>query len=139
MSDGPTFRDELVAAGVLVPTASDGIYGRSAVYEDIVAGLEGLVNATAASEGSAGYRFPPVMPRSVLEQSGYLSSFPDMIGSVSVFRGDNAEHKRLMEVAAVGWRMDVVPGSRRREPVPRGLPPPLSHVARNPARGRAAL
>ena len=102
MSDGPTFRDELVAAGVLVPTASDGIYGRSAVYEDIVAGLEGLVNATAASEGSAGYRFPPVMPRSVLEQSGYLSSFPDMIGSVSVFRGDNAEHKRLMEVAQSG-------------------------------------
>ena len=102
MSDAPTFRDELVAAGVLVPTASDGIYGRSAVYEDIVAGLEGLVNATAASEGSAGYRFPPVMPRSVLEQSGYLSSFPDMIGSVSVFRGDNAEHKRLMEVAQSG-------------------------------------
>jgi seryl-tRNA synthetase len=42
------------------------------------------------------------MPRSVLEQSGYLSSFPDMIGSVSVFRGDNAEHKRLMEVAQSG-------------------------------------
>ncbi len=102
MSNGPTFRDELVAAGILVPTDSDGIYGRSAVYEDIVAGLEGLVNATAASEGSAGYRFPPVMPRSVLEQSGYLSSFPDMIGSVSVFRGDNAAHKRLMEVAQSG-------------------------------------
>jgi hypothetical protein len=102
MSDGPTFRDELVAAGVLVPTASDGIYGRSSVYEDIVAGLEGLVNATAASEGSASYRFPPVMPRSVLEQSGYLSSFPDMIGSVSIFRGDNADHKRLIEVAQSG-------------------------------------
>ena len=75
VTDGPTFRDELVAAGVLVPTASDGIYGRSSVYEDIVAGIEGLVNATAASEGSAKYQFPPVMPHSVLEQSGYLSSF----------------------------------------------------------------
>ena len=102
MSDGPTFRDELVAAGVLVPTACDGIYGRSSVYEDIVAGLEGLVNATAASEESASYQFPPVMPRSVLEQSGYLSSFPDMIGSVSIFRGDNADHKRLIEVAQSG-------------------------------------
>jgi seryl-tRNA synthetase len=102
MTDGRTFRDELVAAGVLVPTTSDGIYGRSSVYEDIVAGLEGLVNATAASEGSTGYRFPPVMPRSVLEQSGYLQSFPDMIGSVSIFRGDNADHKRLIEVAQSG-------------------------------------
>ena len=102
MTEGPTFRDELVAAGILVPTASDGIYGRSSVYEDVVAGIERLVNATAASDGTASYRFPPVMPRSVLEESGYLSSFPDMIGSVSTFSGDNAEHKRLMEAAQSG-------------------------------------
>ena len=38
-----TLRDELVTAGILVPTTSDGIYGRSPVYEDIVAALEGLV------------------------------------------------------------------------------------------------
>jgi seryl-tRNA synthetase len=102
MTEGPTFRDELLQAGILVPTASDGIYGRSAVYEDIVAGLERIVNATAASDGAAGYRFPPVMPRGVLEQSGYLSSFPDMIGTVSTFTGDNSEHKRLMEAAQSG-------------------------------------
>jgi seryl-tRNA synthetase len=102
MTDAPTFRDELLEAGILVPTASDGIYGRSGVYEDIVAGIERLVNATAAADGTASYRFPPVMPRSVLEDSGYLSSFPDMIGSVSTFTGDNAEHKRLMEAAQSG-------------------------------------
>lgn len=97
-----TLRDELAAAGILVPTSSDGIYGRSAVYEDIVAGLEGLVDATAASDGAASYRFPPVMPRPVLEESGYLSSFPDMIGSVSIFRGDDSGHKRLMEALQAG-------------------------------------
>ena len=97
-----TLRDELIAVGILVPTTSDGIYGRSSVYEDIVEGIESLVDATAASDGAASYRFPPVMPRRVLEDSGYLSSFPDMIGSVSVFRGDNADHKRLMEVAQAG-------------------------------------
>ncbi len=91
-----------MAAGILVPTASDGIYGRASVYEDIVVGIEGLVAATAVSEGAASYRFPPVMPRSVLEQSGYLSSFPDMIGSVSTFMGDNADHRRLMEAAQSG-------------------------------------
>jgi seryl-tRNA synthetase len=102
VTDQATFRDELVAAGILVPTASDGIYGRSAVYEGIVAGVETLVIATAASEGAASFRFPPVMPRSVLEQTGYLSSFPDMIGAVSSFEGDNADHKRLMDVAQSG-------------------------------------
>ena len=101
-SNEPTFRDELVAARVLVPTASDGIYGRSAVYEDIVAAIERVVNAVGASEGTTAYRFPPVMPRNVLEQSGYLSSFPDMIGTVSTFTGDNAAHKRLMEAAQSG-------------------------------------
>ena len=94
---GSSFRDDLVAAGVLVPTGTDGIYGRSSVYEGIVAAVEGLVAGVVASEGATSYRFPPVMPRSVLEQTGYLSSFPDMIGSVSTFTGNNADHKRLMD------------------------------------------
>jgi seryl-tRNA synthetase len=106
-----TLRDELVAAGILVPTASEGVYGRSSVYEDIVAALEGLVGGIAASDGAASYRFPPVMPRRVLEESGYVSSFPDMIGSVSIFRVDNADHKRLMEALqeGEGWTSFLEP------------------------------
>jgi seryl-tRNA synthetase len=102
VSGESSFRDQLVAAGILVPTASDGVYGRSAVYEDVVAGIEGLVVAAAATEGTTSYRFPPVMPRLVLERTGYLSSFPDMIGSVSSFTGDNATHKKLMDLAQSG-------------------------------------
>ena len=102
VTGGQSFRDELVEAGVLVPTGTDGIYGRSSVYEGIVAAIEGVVAGVAASEGAASYRFPPVMPRLVLERTGYLSSFPDMIGSVSTFKGDNAEHKKLMDAAQSG-------------------------------------
>jgi seryl-tRNA synthetase len=97
-----SFRDELLEAGILVPTGSDGIYGRSSVYEGIVAAVEDVVVGVASSEGASSYRFPPVMPRLVLERTGYLSSFPDMIGSVSTFKGDNADHKRLMDVAQSG-------------------------------------
>jgi seryl-tRNA synthetase len=100
-TDG-SFRDDLVAAGILVPTASDGIYGRSFLYEDVVAAVERLVVGAAASEETVSYRFPPVMPRQVLERTGYLSSFPDMIGAVSTFSGDNAAHKKLMDVARSG-------------------------------------
>jgi seryl-tRNA synthetase len=102
VADGGHFRNELVAAGILVPTGSDGIYGRSFLYEDVVAAVERVVIGTAASEGAVSYRFPPVMPRDVLERTGYLSSFPDMIGSVSTFTGDNAAHKKLMDVAQSG-------------------------------------
>ena len=102
MAEGPDFRSELIAAGVLVPTASDGIYGRSSVFEAIVAGIEAIVATVSSSEGATSYRFPPVMPRRVLEQSGYLGSFPDMIGTVSTFQGDNKDHKKLMELAQSG-------------------------------------
>ncbi len=102
MTGTRSFRVELVEAGILVPTGTDGIYGRSSVYEGIVGAVEGVVVGVAASEGAASYRFPPVMPRTVLERTGYLSSFPDMIGSVSTFKGDNADHKRLMDVAQSG-------------------------------------
>ena len=63
VNDGGLFRDELMAAGLLVATGTDGIYGRSSVYEDIVAAMEGLVGGVSASEGAASFRFPPVMPR----------------------------------------------------------------------------
>jgi seryl-tRNA synthetase len=99
---GRLFRDELVAAGLLVPAGTDGIYGRSSVYEDIVVGIESVVMAAAASEGTVSYRFPPVMPRQVFERTGYLGSFPDLIGAVSTFTGTDKDHKNLMEVAQSG-------------------------------------
>ena len=102
MTDDAHFRDELVAAGHLILTGTDGIYGRSAVYEDIVAAVDRLAAQAGASEGAVMLRFPPVMPRHVFELTGYLSSFPDLIGSVSTFTGDNADHRRLMDVAQAG-------------------------------------
>jgi seryl-tRNA synthetase len=100
--EGRPFRDELMVAGLLVDTGTDGIYGRSSVYEDIVAAVDRLATAAEASEGAVSYRFPPVMPNHVFERTGYLSSFPDLIGSVSTFTGDNADHKKLMDVAQSG-------------------------------------
>jgi len=101
-SEGQPFRDELVEAGILVPTGTEGLYGRSALYESVVDGVEQLAVTTAASERTLSYRFPPVMPRQVLEQTGYLSSFPDLIGTVSSFTGDDKDHKRLMEAVQSG-------------------------------------
>jgi len=101
-TDGGSFLDQLLAAGLLVATGTDGVYGRSSVYESIVTAVDALAQQVAASEGTLSYRFPPVMPRQVLERTGYLSSFPDLIGSVSTFAGDDKDHKRLMEVAEAG-------------------------------------
>lgn len=100
--DPQIFRDELVAAGLLILTGTDGLYGRSAVYEDIAAAVDGLALRAAAAEGAVGYRFPPVMPRYDFERTGYLSSFPDLIGSVSTFTGDNRDHRKLLALVESG-------------------------------------
>ena len=104
MSDDAQFRNELVEAGLLIPmgTDADGVYARSAVYEDVVAAVDRVATETAAGEHCQVMRFPPVMPRDVFERTGYLSSFPDLMGSVATFIGDNADHRKLMDVVQAG-------------------------------------
>ncbi len=109
--DHEKFRDELLTAGLLIRMDSDGLYGRSSVYEEVAAAVDRLAVSAAASEESIGYRFPPVMPQRILENSGYLGSFPDMIGSVSSFSGDDRNHLKLLELLESGgdWTVMLQP------------------------------
>src|SRR5205085_12122123 len=43
------------------------------------------------------YRFPPVMSRRVLEKSGYLKSFPHLLGCVSCLQGSEAQIRDVVE------------------------------------------
>lgn len=96
------FRAELVGAGLLVPTAVEGLYGRSAVFEDVVEGVDRLVRAAGADEHAERLRFPPVIPRSVFERTDYLASFPNLTGSVHTFTGDDRAHAALLAVHEAG-------------------------------------
>jgi seryl-tRNA synthetase len=80
----------LVAASLLFPTGVDGLYGRSGMYEDVINGLSGLISRHR-EPGTEVLRFPPVMNRSVLEKSGYLKSFPNLLGCVCALHGTEAE------------------------------------------------
>lgn len=68
-------REQLLAAGVLLGGGSPGIYGRSAVFEDVVSGLSGLVRSQAVA-GTTTLHFPPAMGRDDFARTGYLRSFP---------------------------------------------------------------
>jgi seryl-tRNA synthetase len=85
------FRDELLAAGVLVDSAVPGLYGRGTVFEEIRVGVDDLITRTAAPEAPETMRFPPLLPRRELETIGYLQSFPHLAGSVFGFEGDEDE------------------------------------------------
>ncbi|MEJ0003616.1 MAG: amino acid--[acyl-carrier-protein] ligase [Pararobbsia sp.] len=93
----PTFRDELIDAGLLIPTGVDGLYGRSETFENVVEGINHLVTQRGADQGAEVMRFPPGMNRADFEDSEYLKSFPNLAGTVHSFCGGEREHHRLLK------------------------------------------
>jgi seryl-tRNA synthetase len=89
-------RSRLVEAGVLFPTAADGVYGRSAAYQSVVEGIGRLVHQWAAGLGATTLHLPPVLARSVFDATDYMRSFPDLAGSVHVFSGGDRAHAELL-------------------------------------------
>ncbi len=108
MQKGTSFRDELIAHGVLVPSGVDGVYGRNGLFESIVNGIEQLITQVGQDYGAEVIRFPPAMPKSVMETSGYLNGFPHLAGTIHCFCGDDRAHARLLDDLATGknWTVD---------------------------------
>src|SRR6201987_5924380 len=69
---------------------TDGVYARTALYEDMVERLTALITEHREA-GTEVMRFPPVMNRSQLEKSGYLKSFPNLLGCVCGLHGTERE------------------------------------------------
>jgi hypothetical protein len=102
------FLNRLFDRGLLVETGVDGLYGRSGVFEDVIARFDALVSAHGAEDGAEVMRFPPGMSRPAFEKSGYLKSFPQLAGTVHSFCGDDHGHNRILECLAEGedWTGD---------------------------------
>jgi len=69
------------------PLGVDGVYGRTGAYEAVIEGLSGMI-ARMRPAGAEILRFPPVVPRALIEKSGYLKSFPQLLGCVCALSGD---------------------------------------------------
>jgi seryl-tRNA synthetase len=94
------FLAELVGGGVLLESGVPGVYGHSAVFEEVRERLADRLSSEAGARGAEKLRFPPVLPRRQLESSGYLASFPHLAGSVYSFEGDEAQARTQSERAA---------------------------------------
>jgi seryl-tRNA synthetase len=97
-----SLRRDLFASGLLVETGVDGVYGRSGRFEAIVAAFDDLARQRFSSPDGEVLRFPPVVPRNLLERAGYLASFPHLLGSVHSFAGDDKDHAVLLGAVAGG-------------------------------------
>ena len=90
------FRDELVAAGLLVPMGVPGLFARGRDFEGVIEGFDRLVSREGAKLSPELLRFPPVFNRAHYEQLDHVRNFPDLMGSVHTFTGDERAHRELL-------------------------------------------
>lgn len=91
------FLDELFAHGVLIDCGVPGVYGRSALFEDIVESFDRYISRVGAPDNPTAVRFPPVLNRKHFERSGYLKNMPQLAGSVHSFIGEQKDHVQLIQ------------------------------------------
>ena len=78
-----------IAPALFMGLGSDGVYARTALYERVFGRVVALVDRLRDARAEV-LRFPPVMSRRQLEKSGYLKSFPNLLGCVCVLHGTEA-------------------------------------------------
>jgi seryl-tRNA synthetase len=97
-------RAERLAETLFRPSGVDGLHARTALFERVVDGLQTLISRHRET-GVEVLRFPPVMSRHNLEKSGYLHSFPHLLGTVCCLHGEEAEIRAAVDRPAKdgGW------------------------------------
>jgi seryl-tRNA synthetase len=90
------FRRGLFDTGLLTPGGAQGLYHRSFTFESVIRGVEAYLTKSAKIPPSRQLHFSPVMARSTLERSGYIKSFPDLIGTISSFEGSESDLRTLV-------------------------------------------
>jgi seryl-tRNA synthetase len=74
----------------------DGVYARTALYLTVRGGLDAYISRLREPQVEI-MRFPPVMSRKQLEKSGYLKSFPNLLGCVCALHGSEASIRSAAE------------------------------------------
>lgn len=102
MNDTAAFGSALVEAGLLYPTGVPGVSGRSQRYADVVEGLHAMVDRWGRGLQATKVQFPPIVNRTTFEETNYVQSFPDLMGVVQIFTGDDRDHAELLRRSASG-------------------------------------
>jgi seryl-tRNA synthetase len=127
---------EPLAAALFRPMGVDGIYARTPLYEEVIERLSAFISRHREPATEV-LRFPPVMSRHQLEKSGYLKSFPNLLGCVCALHGTEAEIRQAADRHEAGgdWTASlaaadlvlspaacypVYPLAASRGPIPRG-------------------
>ena len=104
----PPTRPEDILASLFRPMGVKGVYSRTGAYEDVVEALAAFVTRMRPS-GAEVFRFPPVVSRALIETSGYLKSFPNLLGCVCALSGSEQRIASAVDRFTAGgtWTDDV--------------------------------
>jgi seryl-tRNA synthetase len=86
----PRTSPEVLLDALFRPMGVDGVYGRSGRYEGVVEALAAMISRHR-EPGAEILRLPPVVSRAMIEKSGYLKSFPHLLGCVCALGGGERE------------------------------------------------
>src|SRR5579863_616426 len=86
----PATPPEVLLETLFRPMGVDGVYGRSGRYEGVVEALAAMISRHR-EPGAEILRLPPVVSRALIEKSGYLKSFPHLLGCVCALQGDERD------------------------------------------------
>jgi seryl-tRNA synthetase len=102
---------QLTDAGILLPLGVPGLFGHSGVFEDVIDRFERLVTKHGATLKPEVLRFPAIFSRQHYLQTTHIENFPDLMGSVHSFTGNEKDHLRLLKKRADGedWTRELAP------------------------------
>lgn len=95
-TDSGRLKDRLIAAQLLLPTNATGVHGYGHDFVRVLDGVDGYVARAGAVDQPERRRFPGLLARSDIERTDYLNSFPNLLGAIHSFSGDDVEHKLLL-------------------------------------------
>jgi seryl-tRNA synthetase len=101
---------EPIGAALFHRIGADGVYARTGLYEELLQRLTAFVTRQRDPRAEV-LRFPPVMSRSQLEKSGYLKSFPNLLGCVCALHGSESEIRAAADSHESGgdWTRSLEP------------------------------
>ena len=128
-----SYLEELVEARLLIPLGVPGVYGRGGILEGVIEHFERYVTRMGAERRPEVMRFPPLLARRHYLATDHVQNFPNLMGSVHTFTGDERAHRRMLEEKDRGedWTEALVPTEVML--LPRCLLPALSDRRRHVA------
>lgn len=104
-------QEQLIQAGILVSLGVPGVYGHSGTFEEVIEHFEQLVTRRAKPLQAEVIRFPAIFSRKNYLRTTHIETFPDLMGSVHSFLGNEHAHARMLQKRANGedWTRDLEP------------------------------